>query len=578
MQNKWNCTIIALAMAMMLGAVDIHAVCVPCQDVVDDTLDRACQEFAASPPTSEAGMANTALDIFNEILSAAELCDAGQSVGGSAAACQDDLFRRLGVSLPVPEPEQEWADTGHMTIDGRLVTGGHDQLYALEVDYLDIDANSNYVYALMTLVSHLQNGEISTGQMRWLYERAIMSAVPIDIIAEYMSFEHRTANLEDHVVGSGGDSIARVLLYDVTQMIINGHLYDENPKSRSTYDALVDQAAQQLGVPGEVSAQIRDIVDEELALLGNKKEIFWAEMPYAPPIAIDTTPDEEWTTGGGHMTVDGRLVVGGHTQLYALDVDYLAIDANSNYVYALMAMVSHLQDGEIPSGQMGWLKERAYMSAVPRDIIEEYIAFEHRTANLEDHMIGSGGDSIARVLLYDVMQMITHGDLYDDNPRQSTYNEFFGEAAGRVDVPASVVAQIREVVNSEVELLDKKRVVFWSETPYVPPDNSTVPPDNTTIDDPNNTTIDDPNNIINDPINIIIDDPNNTIINDPINIIINDPINIIDDPNNTTIDDPNNIINDPINIILDDPINIIINDPIYIINDPIIIIDDPNDY
>ena len=105
MQNKWNCTIIALAMAMMLGAVDSHAVCVPCQDVVDDTLDRACQEFAASPPTSEAGMANTALDIFNEILSAAELCDAGQSVGGSAVACQDDLFRRLGVSLPVPEPD-----------------------------------------------------------------------------------------------------------------------------------------------------------------------------------------------------------------------------------------------------------------------------------------------------------------------------------------------------------------------------------------------------------------------------------------------------------------------------------------
>ena len=27
MQSKWNCTIIALAMAMMLGAVDIHAVC-----------------------------------------------------------------------------------------------------------------------------------------------------------------------------------------------------------------------------------------------------------------------------------------------------------------------------------------------------------------------------------------------------------------------------------------------------------------------------------------------------------------------------------------------------------------------
>ena len=94
-----------------IGSVDFQlqqdGPCLFCQDVVDDTLDRACQEFAASPPTSEAGMANTALDIFNEILSTAELCDAGQSVGGSAAACQDDLFRRLGVSLPVPEKVPE---------------------------------------------------------------------------------------------------------------------------------------------------------------------------------------------------------------------------------------------------------------------------------------------------------------------------------------------------------------------------------------------------------------------------------------------------------------------------------------
>ncbi|MFM1551088.1 MAG: hypothetical protein ACKJSG_16905, partial [Lentisphaeria bacterium] len=403
---------------------------------------------------------------------------------------------------PEEEPELEWADTGHMTLDGRLITGGHNQLYALEVDYLDIDANSNYVYALMTLVSHLQNGEISTGQMRWLYERAIMSAVPIDIIAEYMAFEHRKANLEDHVVGSGGDSIARVLLYDVTQMIINGHLYDESPKSHRAYDALVDQAAQQLGISGEVSAQIRDIVDEELAVLGDKKEIFWAETPYAPPILIDTTPDEEWTTGGGHMTVDGRLVVGGHTQLYALDVDYLAIEAYSNYLYPLMAMVSHLQNGEIPPGQMGWLKERAYMSAVPRDIIEEYIAFEHRTANLEDYMIGSNGDSIARVLLYDVIQMITHGDLYDNNQRaRSAYHGLLSKAAEQLGVPEDVSRKIQRVIDQEVYLFHKKKAVFWSETPYVPPGTVVVPPDD--VDEPADTVVVPPDTVVVPPDDIV---------------------------------------------------------------------------
>ena len=40
--------------------------------------------------------------------------------------------------------------------------------------------NNNYVYALMTLVSKIQGNEISLGQMKWLYERAIMSAVPDD--------------------------------------------------------------------------------------------------------------------------------------------------------------------------------------------------------------------------------------------------------------------------------------------------------------------------------------------------------------------------------------------------------------
>lgn len=179
--------------------------------------------------------------------------------------------------------EVEWASTGHMTVDGRLEAGGHPQLYALDVDFLDINANSNYVYALMAMVSHLQNGEISSGQMQWLYERAIMSAVPRDIIDQYMNFDHSTAKLEDHMIGSGGDSIARVLLYDVTQLITYGDLYDDNPRPASTYHGLFNQASQQLGVPGDVFAEIQDIVNQEVNLLDKKKVVFWGETPYVPP-------------------------------------------------------------------------------------------------------------------------------------------------------------------------------------------------------------------------------------------------------------------------------------------------------
>jgi len=115
--NKWNCTIIALAMAMVLGVFDIHAVCLSCQEIVDDALDRACHEFAASPPNSEAAMVNAAVEIFDDILLNTELCDAGQPYSSSAAACQENLLSLLGVSQaalvpepvpgPVPEPTPE---------------------------------------------------------------------------------------------------------------------------------------------------------------------------------------------------------------------------------------------------------------------------------------------------------------------------------------------------------------------------------------------------------------------------------------------------------------------------------------
>ena len=84
-------------------------------------------------------------------------------------------------------------------------------------------------------------------------------------------------------------------------------------------------------------------------------------------------------------------------------------------------------------------------------------------------MVGSGGDSIARVLLYDVTQMITHGDLYDNSPRPSTYDGFFGQASQQLGVIGDVPASIQKVVDEEVALLDRKKVIFWAETPYVPP-------------------------------------------------------------------------------------------------------------
>lgn len=177
----------------------------------------------------------------------------------------------------------EWAATGHMTTDGRLVPGIHPQFYGLDVEYLDIKANNNYVYALMTLVSHLQRGKISKGQMKWLYERAIGSAVPRNYIEEFMAFNHSKANLKDHMISSGGDSIARVLLYDVTQMIMCGDRYDKNRRSRNTYQKMFANASRTLGVSGYVWAQIQRIVDEELDLLDRKTAIFWGETPYQPP-------------------------------------------------------------------------------------------------------------------------------------------------------------------------------------------------------------------------------------------------------------------------------------------------------
>lgn len=178
---------------------------------------------------------------------------------------------------------KEWAATGHMTKDGRLEMGIHAQEYGLDAEYLDIEANNSYVYALMTLVSHLQRGTISKGQMKWLYERAVMSAVPRNYIEEFMTFNHSKANLKDHMISSGGDSIARVLLYDVTQMIMYGDRYDKYRRSRKAYRTLFANASKELGISRRVSRNIQTIVKKELRLLNQKTKVFWGETPYQPP-------------------------------------------------------------------------------------------------------------------------------------------------------------------------------------------------------------------------------------------------------------------------------------------------------
>ena len=177
----------------------------------------------------------------------------------------------------------EWADTGHMTIDGKLETGIHAQEYGLNVPYLDINANNSYVYALLTLVSHLQRGNIPEGQMKWLYERAIASAVPRNYIEEFMAFDHRKANLERYMISSGGDSIARVLLYDTVQMIAYGDRYDRRRRSSNTYRKIYSTAAKILEISPGLARSIVTIVRQEVRLLEKKTRVFWGETPYTPP-------------------------------------------------------------------------------------------------------------------------------------------------------------------------------------------------------------------------------------------------------------------------------------------------------
>ena len=198
--------------------------------------------------------------------------------GISAAVGQTSTF-----SSSLSSKSVEWATTGHMTIEGKLEAGIHPQEYGLNVEYLDINANNSYVYALLTLVSHVQRGSISQGQKKWLYERAIASAVPRNYIEEFMAFDHRKADLEQYMISSGGDSIARVLLYDTAQMIAYGDRYDRRRRSSNAYRKVHSDAARILGVSPGVSRSIVTIVKQEVKLLDSKTRVFWGETPYTPP-------------------------------------------------------------------------------------------------------------------------------------------------------------------------------------------------------------------------------------------------------------------------------------------------------
>ena len=171
-------------------------------------------------------------------------------------------------------------NTGHLTPEGRLHAAAHRQLYALpENAELELDANDNYVFALLTVAG--ADG-LSKAELRWLEERAIMSGVPSVNIEQYRKFDFSKADVEEHLERCGGESVKRAMMYDAITMCSQDG-YSEAERKRAL------QVAEKLRIDEDVFNNIEDIAATEREMWKKKRAILWANA-YTPPMTRRRKP------------------------------------------------------------------------------------------------------------------------------------------------------------------------------------------------------------------------------------------------------------------------------------------------
>ncbi len=120
----------------------------------------------------------------------------------------------------------------------------------------------NFGKALLTIAG--ADVEVSAKEMTWLTQHARLAGVPDDIVAEWESFDYKSAKLEDYLSaildGEHRAVVAKNMLYNAIQMSQADDEYARPEKEA------VDRAAELLNVAPEIVETLESIAKAEGAL------------------------------------------------------------------------------------------------------------------------------------------------------------------------------------------------------------------------------------------------------------------------------------------------------------------------
>lgn len=178
-----------------------------------------------------------------------------------------DGFSAWITGSPSPLPRSH-DGTGHVSADGITLPASYNrQVYSADFA-LSVDGFMQYMHALMAVAG--ANG-ISSSELQWIKDRAMMSAVPKRIVESLEHFDYRSVTLKEVLAADAfpdGQAYHRMLMHDAITLA-----------SQDAFDASTEIRAQQMRHLLDISdaelQEVSEIVISEQALRKQRKQVIW---------------------------------------------------------------------------------------------------------------------------------------------------------------------------------------------------------------------------------------------------------------------------------------------------------------
>lgn len=132
-----------------------------------------------------------------------------------------------------------------------------------------------------------------------------------------------------------------------------------------------------------------------------------------------------------------------------------------HYGYALLAIAG--ADGTVSPAEMPWLISHQGKFGAPEDVVDQYRAFDYKTADLKALIAESITDvatwTAGPSLIYHAIQMCAADGVYSAKEQRKVQ-----EAAKLLDVPDDIVLTIHALVEMETATATMRKALFHTHT------------------------------------------------------------------------------------------------------------------